>query len=582
MISKALNILLIDDDELDRKAVTRQLKKNNVDDLITIAKTGEDGLEKIRQNYYDVVLLDYRLSNMTGIDILDTLAREQILTMPVIMISGMDDESLMLKCLEHGAQDFLVKSEVNKKILMRAIRYAQERKNLQQQLISLAKYDSLTGLANRELFLNNLKKSINKAKRNCSQLAVLFIDIDHFKTINDSLGHSTGDELLKSIANRLQNSMRAEDMVARLGGDEFAILLDDINDISSVAKIAVKIITCLKPNHLCNNHELNVSPSIGISTFPECGMNTESLIQAADTAMYEVKRVGRNGFQFFSNSMQQLVSRKLNIENALRYAIKQNEFTIHYQPQVDARTQRVIATEALIRWYNKDLGNITPTEFIPIAEDTGLIKQLGAWIFLHACNTSIQWTDQQLNSQPLTISINVSIIQLKTDGFIDELKDLLSQISLSPKHIVLEITESIMTDDPDAMVTLLGNIQALGISIAIDDFGTGYSSLSYLRRLPIDILKIDQSFVADIGINKNGEAIVKTIITLAHNLGLEVIAEGVENKTQADFLVNYECDTLQGYYFSRPIESEQITELLKANTSSSIYDDNKRKTVNDR
>ncbi|MCP3673063.1 MAG: EAL domain-containing protein [Gammaproteobacteria bacterium] len=581
MISESINILLIDDDELDRKAVLRQLKKSNLDEMITVAKTGDDGLEKIRHGNFDVVLLDYRLSNMTGINILDTLAREKILTMPVIMISGMDDESLMLKCLEHGAQDFLVKSEVNKKILMRAIRYAQERKNLQQQLISLAKYDSLTGLANRELFLNSLTKSINKAKRNSSQLAVLFIDIDHFKIINDSLGHSTGDELLKSIASRLQNSMRAEDMVARLGGDEFAILLDDIDNIDSIAKIAAKIIASLKPYHLCNNHELNVSPSIGISTFPECGIDTESLIQAADTAMYEVKRNGRNSFQFFSDSMQLLVSRKLNIENALRYAIIQNEFTIHYQPQIDAKTQRIVATEALIRWNNKNLGNVTPDEFIPIAEDSGHIKKLGAWVFVQACNTSIQWTEQQFNAQPLTISINVSIVQLKSDGFIDELKELLSQVSLPPKHIVLEITESIMTDDPDAMVTLLSNIQALGISIAIDDFGTGYSSLSYLRRLPIDILKIDQSFVADIGINKNGEAIVKTIITLAHNLGLEVIAEGVENQTQTDFLVNYECDTLQGYYFSRPIAADEITELLKSKATSPIYNINKRSITND-
>ncbi len=564
MIPDRFNILLIDDDEIDRKAILRQLKKNNRDDSVTVAKSGEEGLELIRQNSFDVILLDFRLANMTGLEILDILTQEKLLLMPIIMLSGMDDESLMLKCLEHGAQDFLLKGEVNQKILSRAIRYATERKNLQRQLVTLAKYDSLTGLANRELFFSHLNASLNKAKRQLAQLAILFIDIDNFKTINDSLGHSTGDELLKSIAERLQQSMRSEDFVARLGGDEFAIILNDIGSVESVGKIAIKIMTRLEPGHICNNFELNVNPSIGISTFPECGTTAESLIQAADTAMYEVKRTGRNSFQFFSESMQKMVSRKLIIENNLRCAIDRNELFLQYQPQLESETLKIVSTEALLRWHNMNLGHVTPTEFIPVAEDTGLINKLGAWVLSTASDQNVKWNKQQLTSIPLSISINVSLVQLKSGGFVGELKDLLSKLSLSPQQIVLEITESIMSDNPDVMIMILKEIRSLGILIAIDDFGTGYSSLNYLRKLPIDILKIDQSFVADIGCNTKGEAIVKTIIALAQNLGLKVIAEGVENRSQADFLVAHKCDILQGFYFSRSVDAEQLVEFIRS------------------
>ncbi len=559
MDHEPLDILLIDDDELDRKSILRQIKSQNLDHSIAIAETGEEGLRQLREIRPGVVLLDYRLANMTGLDILETLNRENLLTMPVIMLSGMDDESLMLKCLEHGAQDFLVKSEVTGKTLLRAIRYAKERKYLQQQLLTLAKYDPLTGLANRELFTDRMKTGIAKAKRHNERFAVLFIDIDHFKVINDSLGHSTGDELLKSIGLRLQNSMREEDVVARLGGDEFGVLIDDIENIDSVARIATNLISNLKPPHQCNQNELVVSPSIGISIYPECGTDIGSLVQAADTAMYEVKRNGRNSFQFFSSIMQQQVAYQLKLENALRQAVECEEFNLHYQPQFNAITQRVVATEALLRWNNPEIGQVTPDQFIPVAEDTGLIKEIGMWVLSNACQQNIKWSTREEIRSPLSISINVSIVQLKSDEFLDYLTRLLSETQIVPRHLVLEITESIMSDDPDDMIHMLTRIHDLGVLIAIDDFGTGYSSLSYLRNLPIDILKIDQTFVSDIGVSVEGEAIVKTIISLAHNLGLQVIAEGVENKGQVDFLVEHHCDILQGYFFSRPVGAEELT-----------------------
>ncbi len=565
MNHEPLNILLIDDDELDRMAILRQLKKQDVNHSVTVATTGEQGLSQIREQCHDVVLLDYRLTNMTGLDILKILNQENLLTMPVIMLSGIDDEDLMLKCLEQNAQDFLLKPEVTGKSLLRSIRYSKERKLMQQQLLALAKYDPLTGLANRELFIDSVRKGISKSKRHDKQFAVLFIDIDHFKLINDSLGHSTGDELLKSIGYRLQNSLREEDFVARLGGDEFGVIIDNVENIDSVARVASKIISNIKPAHQCNQHELNVSPSIGISIYPECGTDTESLLQAADTAMYEVKRSGRNNFQFFSTAMQHQVTEQLRMENTLRHALDRDEFSLHFQPQVDAVSQQIVGTEALLRWENPEIGRVPPDQFIPVAEDVGVINEIGKWVLSNACRQNIEWSKQLELGSHLSISINVSLVQLRSDEFLEYLRQLLSEIQITPQLIVVEITESIMSDDPDDMILLLQKIHDLGVLIAIDDFGTGYSSLSYLRNLPIDILKIDQTFVSDIGVSDDGEAIVKTIIALGHNLGLQTIAEGVENQSQVDFLVEHHCNILQGYFFSRPLEAEKVTQQLLEN-----------------
>ena len=562
----ALNILLIDDDIIDRKQILRQL--NGSASNITVAMTGEDGLDKLRNTHYDVVLLDYRLANITGVEILLAMDKEGLLTVPVIMLSGMDDETLMLKCLEHGAQDYLVKSEVNAKILQRAIRYAKERQGLQQQLLVLAKYDSLTGLANRELFVTELKSVIAKAKRRSEQCAVLFIDLDHFKTINDTLGHATGDELLVSVAARLKASIRDEDMVARLGGDEFAVLLENIKGASNAAKIAEKLLHDLASPHQCAQHVIDISPSIGIATYPDCGIDLDTLMQAADTAMYEAKNCGRNNFQFFSRHLQQLVSDRHSMESCLSDALQANELMVHYQALVDTKSREVIATEALLRWHNPKIGNVLPEQFIPIAEDTGLINAIGAWVLLNACQQNEQWTDDLNIKTPLMIAINVSSIQLKSVTFVDQLSGLLSQISIKPQQLVIEVTEKVLQSEPEVMSAVLNQLHQLGVLIAIDDFGSGYTCLADLAKLPVSWLKIDPLFITAIGQDNTAEGVIKGVITLAHSLGLKVVAEGVETAQQVSFLEQNQCDILQGYYFSRPDNGVEIGRYLSINSTS--------------
>lgn len=563
MKAKPLNILLIEDDGIDSKAIVRQLSAPALAHHITVVSCGESGLNKIRSNHYDVVLLDYRLANMTAVEILLIMNSENLLTMPVIVLSIIDDESLMLKCLEHGAQDYLLKSEVSPKILLRAMRYAGERKALQQQLVRMAKFDSLTGLANRELFVNGLQDAIAKAKRRNGLFAVLFIDLDHFKIINDTLGHAIGDELLISVGERLKVAVRDEDVVARLGGDEFAILLEDIKGGNNAARIAEKVLSELEPEHHCDQHIVNISPSIGIAIYPECGADVESLMQAADAAMYEAKNSGRNNFQFFSTQMKQLVASRLSIEDGLHQAMVSNELTLHYQPQVDAKTQQVVATEALLRWHHPEFGNVLPEAFIPIAEDIGLINAIGAWVLLTSGQQQATWSNNGKITMPLSLAVNISMIQLKSAKFVDQLFLLLSQIAIRPEQLVLEVTEATLLSNPDEMAKTLIRIKGLGVGLCIDDFGTGYSSLAYLAKLPLDSLKIDLSFVAGIGSDKKAEGVVLSIISLAHHLGLKVIAEGVENQQQMDFLVNNQCDILQGYYLSHPVAAAELTGCLQ-------------------
>lgn len=562
-MSQALNILLIDDDDIDRQFIRRKLANQNIDIQCTEAASSEAGITLLKDQPFDVVLLDFRLANQTGLEVLQTMSQQNLLDVPVIILSGMEDDTLMLKCLEHGAQDYLVKDEVNSKILLRAIHYAKERKQLQTQLLTLAKQDPLTGLANRERFNETLIAAIGKAKRRNDLLAVLFIDLDHFKEVNDTLGHSVGDKLLISVSQRLKNALRQEDVVARLGGDEFAILTENIKDPDNAAKIAKKIIMDLQPPHACHQHEIRISPSIGIAHYPHCGSNFESLLQAADTAMYEAKKQGRNNFRFFSLQMQQKMEKRLALENALRQAIKLQELDLYYQPQIEVNTLTITAMEALLRWENQPFDEIPPDQFIKIAEESGMIDSLGAWVLYQACLQSKQWADTMPMTKPLDISVNVSLQQLKNEVFFKGLTQTLALTTLNPSHLVIEITESIIADEPKETIALLQKIHDLGVRIAIDDFGTGYSSLSYLRQLPIDILKIDQSFIADIGNNEDGEAIVKTIISLAHNLRLHVIAEGVETQTQVDFLKKYQCDSLQGYYFSQPMNSSMMQQYLE-------------------
>ena len=419
-------------------------------------------------------------------------------------------------------------------------------------------HDALTGLPNRLLFNDRLEHAISKAKSNNKQIAVFFIDLDHFKEINDSMGHDVGDEVLKIFAKRLTGSARGEDTLARMGGDEFMLIMEDVHGTQSASIVADKIIESVKTSILINEKSLYLTASIGISIYPQNGEDSYALIKNADTAMYRAKDKGRNNYQFYTEQMTRLVLQRLSMETDLRHALKHEEFVVYYQPQLNALTNSITGMEALIRWNHPAEGLIAPGRFLPLAEETGLIVEMDRWVMKTALIQMKEWHLQ--GYQPGKIALNLSMKHLQAKDIIPKLKELVKKCNYSSTNIELEITETEMMKDPEASISTLHKISNMGISIAIDDFGTGYSSLSYLQRLPIDKLKIDKSFIRDI--IDNNTSIIKTIIALAQNMNLEVISEGVETQEQSEFLVNNGCNNIQGYYFAKPMPADKMKEFL--------------------
>ncbi len=440
------------------------------------------------------------------------------------------------------------------------------RKQAEEQLIKLARYDSLTGLANRSVFRDSLVRSMARAARQKKFVGVLFLDLDHFKEVNDKHGHTIGDQLLISVATRLQKCIRTNDMAARLGGDEFAIILDLISSSDNAANIAQKIIDTVGGKHELDGLSIYISPSIGVTIYPGESETPEDIIKSADSAMYRAKEVGRNNYQFYDRKMYEKARERAHLENELKAATLRNDFVLYYQPQVSAETGQIFGLEALLRWPHYDFGMVSPAVFIPAAESTGLITSIGEWVLRTVCKQTEEWYALGITNIDLSVALNVSTRQLRDGSFSQMVKEVIDASNLDPKQIEIEITESTIMDDPETAIAELEKIHSLGVRIAMDDFGTGFSSLSYLNMLPIDTIKIDQSFVKDIGIDPKDEAIVKAIIGLAHTLGLKVIAEGVEEEYQVEFLRANNCDILQGYYYSRPVAVDVVTELLIENT----------------
>lgn len=435
-----------------------------------------------------------------------------------------------------------------------------ERKRVEDILRYLAYHDTLTDLPNRTLFNDRLSVALNQAKRNNSNFAVMFLDLDYFKMVNDTLGHDVGDRLLKGIASKLSNLLRKGDTISRIGGDEFTILLHGINHAEDAAMVAQKIIDTLREPWVVGVHEFHITTSIGIALYPNDGEDQETLIKNADAAMYQAKQNGRNNFQFYTPAMNARAIYRLELENHLRKALERKEFVIHYQPQVEISTGLILGIEALIRWQHPEWGLISPAEFIPIAEDTGLILSIGEWVIRTACQQAKRWQDQGF--PPLRVSVNLSARQFQQPNLVLKVADILSETGLDPRWLELEITESIAMKDVEFTGKMLFELRKMGITIAIDDFGTGYSSLSYLKRLPIDIIKIDRSFIRDITTDPDDASIVSTIIVLARNLKMQVIAEGVETEEQLAFLRKQNCDQMQGYLFSKPLSAKNLEKIL--------------------
>lgn len=434
-----------------------------------------------------------------------------------------------------------------------------EKKAAQKQMEYIATHDNLTKLANRTWLMEYLQISLIQAKRHHKQLAILFLDLDHFKFINDSMGHSEGDELLKQVAKRLTDTVYDSDLVARLGGDEFVILLLDI-DLAGVSIVAEKVLNLFEQPFFIAGRYQRVTTSIGICLYPEDGEDTQTLLRKADTAMYHAKASGKNSYQFFTEAINQRLVWRVEMEKDLIHALDHWQFHLVYQPQLSTFNQQVVGVEALIRWQHPDKGLIPPSEFIPIAEETGLIFKLGEWILQTACWQTRQWLDLGFD---LTVSVNLSAKQLNQKNLLDIVKETLKQTRLPAQNLMLELTESMMMSNVEAHIEELQKLKKLGVHVSIDDFGTGYSSLSYLKRLPIDELKIDKSFVDDIDGDENDRDIVRSIISLAHNLRLKVIAEGVEQQSQVDFLKDNGCDVIQGYFYSKPLPAEAVSKFLQ-------------------
>jgi diguanylate cyclase (GGDEF)-like protein len=428
------------------------------------------------------------------------------------------------------------------------------------QMTHLAQHDFLTGLPNRMLN-DRVSQAIALAPRHQKKVAVLFLDLDGFKYINDSLGHPTGDKLLQSIAKRLVNCVRRSDTVSRQGGDEFVVLLSEVERPEDPAIAARRLLQAVAEPHSIDQHDLHVTTSIGLSVYPNDGLDAETLIKNADTAMYQAKENGRQGYQFFKPAMNIRAVERQSIEESLRRALERQEFALHYQPKINLSTGEIAGAEALLRWTHPVRGPVSPAQFIPVAEDCGLIQPIGNWVLREACQQARVWLEAGLPLE--TMAVNISAVQLRDENFLDRIFAILRDTALDPKFLELELTESVLMKHAESTESILKTLRSRGVQIAVDDFGTGYSSLSYLRKFPIDALKIDQSFVRQITTAPDETTIVTAMISMGRSLKLRVVAEGVETQAEMAFLQAHQCDQAQGYYFSRPVPAQQFARLLR-------------------
>jgi diguanylate cyclase (GGDEF)-like protein/PAS domain S-box-containing protein len=429
-----------------------------------------------------------------------------------------------------------------------------------QQMAHLAEHDALTGLPNRLLLNDRVGQSIKLAQRHRCRVAVLFLDLDGFKHINDSLGHVIGDKVLQSIAKRLTDCLRAPDTISRLGGDEFVVLLPEVRQPEDAATTARRLLQALAEGHSIAGHDLHVATSIGVSVYPDDGLDAETLIKNADTAMYQAKENGHHSYQFFRPAMNVRAVERQSVEEHLRRALERQELTLYYQPKINLAAAAITGAEALIRWTHPTRGSVPPVQFIPVAEDCGLILPIGAWVLREACAQAKAWMAAGL--PVITMAVNVSALQFQNEDFVKDLVTILDETRLDPRYLELELTESALMKHPELTASLLSILRGIGIRVAVDDFGTGYSSLSYLRKFPLDALKIDQSFVRQITTVPAETAIVRAIINMGRSLNLRVIAEGVETQDQLDFLKIHQCEEAQGYLFSPAVLPQQFAKLL--------------------
>ena len=544
---------------------------NNANDAIFLYGLSEDAIPGKFLEVNDIACqkLGYSRNELLEMTPLDIVAAEDLNEMPKIYKKSVHQEHITYEKIHVTKAGMKIPVEVNshtflwngQKAVLSIARDVTERKRAEETIRRQAYYDVLTNLPNRMLFKDRLEQAMTHAHRNKESLGVIMLDLDRFKNVNETLGHLLGDRLLLAVAERLIGDLQEGETIARFGGDEFTLLLPQVNQVEEATQHAQKIIERLAEPFRLNNHDLHLTTSIGIAFYPDDGENAEILLKNAETAMYRAKEQGRNNYQLYASVMNVSAFKQLLMENSLRRALEKEEFVVHYQPQIDLINRQIVGVEALIRWQHPDLGLVFPSEFIGLAEETGLIVPIGEWMVRKVCQQNKKW--QEMGLSKVCISVNLSARQFQQRNLVTTIAQILTETGLDPQYIGFEITETIAMKNADFTISALNELKKMKTHLSLDDFGTGYSSLSYLKRFPLETLKIDRSFVRDIATDPNDAAIVTAVIALAHSLKLNVVAEGVETEGQLAFLKSHQCDQIQGYFFSHPLSEEQFYRMLK-------------------
>ena len=557
-----MKLLLVEDNPADADFLAASLRRQRAGDIELVnVQTLAEAAAQLSLDKFDVVLLDLHLPDGSGLQCLDAIQAVDN-EIPIVVLSGQDDEEFAVSILNKGAQDYLVKWEGQGRTILRSIRYAIQRKKSDIRLNYLAQYDPLTGIPNRQFFNDQLTRATARARRDGRKVTLLFLDLDEFKVVNDTLGYDIGDRLLKEVADRIRRTVRTGDVVARLGGDEFAVLLEGLSGPREVEAVATGLLEVVSRPYQIDERQLMITTSIGITMYPNDNADTQMLLKNADIAMYQAKENGKNNFTFFHQKMHADLMEYHALEHDIREALQLGQFHLAYQPKVNVHIHQLQGLEALLRWTSPSRGNVGPSEFIPVAEESGHIIPLGYWVLDEVCRTIRGWQDKGLTVVP--VSVNVSARQFQQPDFHKRVAAILGRHGIEAGLIEIELTEGLVMEDTAAAQRELAELKKIGLRISIDDFGTGYSCLSYLRRFPIDVLKIDRSFVQEIGSSRDGESIIDAIISLAKSLRLETVAEGVETPAQLNYLLDHGCHVVQGFRFGKPMDVSLIEPLLAA------------------
>ena len=579
----ALTILVIDDNPVNLGVVGEHLEENGYE--VTVAQDGEEGLRRAEFGQPELILLDVLMPGIDGFETCRRLkANPQTRDIPVIFMTALTDVSDKVAAFQAGGIDYIGKPFQTEELLARvrthlALRRVQKelfrqnealhheitaRREAEARIRYLAQHDILTGLPNRGLLTDRLHRAIAQAGQQGSPetgaVAVMMLDLDHFKHINDSLGHHVGDALLQTVAERLRGCLRENDLVARLGGDEFVILMQDLSNIGDIDTVSRAVLRELKRPFPIDQHLLHIGGSIGISMFPRDGNDSNNLLRAADTAMYDAKAHGRGVHRYFTPALNEAAIRRQELANDIHQACANGEFALYYQPQVSLDGHRITGVEALLRWNHPRQGLVLPTLFIPLLEELGLIVEVGNWALIQACTQNVAW--QKAGLPPIRMGVNLSSQQFYRGDIVQSVRTALELSGMESQWLELELTEGLTLDDTEGIIAIMTNLKALGVSLSLDDFGTGWSSLSYLRRFPLDRIKIDRSFMSEVTTQPNAAAVVQGIFNMASSLGLDCVAEGVENIDQLDYLKDQLCSEIQGFLFSQPLASDDVPAVL--------------------